>query len=436
MHELAKTLPRVYLALESAIQACRSHTLDYPVKSYRVLAADREPLIAFMVSALEGQGCRIIHRPVATVAPFRITFATAQGERLGVVAYAFLANNKKIRNRPLDEHRFQIKYGGDLSGLHQIWQDPYGIYVTLFLGINPELGFFVAADPVLHSPTRFSVSVEFKDAHVSQILGKQWYAWERDRRGGIQRPKRKRAQHVVGGEGEPLFEVLVGGTPENFLRLVRFEREALGEEPGERHYLAEHFNEAELLTAARQLVAPLPVISDARLHALAQEFALPEEKVLDLIAERRMLKMAVRGSVAEEHLLNTLHSVPGVQNCKRLVGEHGPDVALSYQGKRITLECKNSSRVRTAEGYEKIDLQRTRAAKSDPCSRYYKPTEFDLVAACIHAVTEKWQFKYAPTRDLDAHKTCKGRLSNNVKLDDRWTPDAATALQRAVVTRT
>jgi hypothetical protein len=371
-----------------------------------------------MVQALESQGCRIIFRPNPDTAPFRLTFETPQGERLGIVAYAFLANNKTIRNRPKDEHRFQIKYGGDLSGYHKVWQDPYGLYVTLLVGINPELGLFVAADPVLRNPTRFSVSVEFKDAQAEDILKSHWVAWERERR-----PGKKAAE-------EPLFEALVGGTADQFLRLIRFEREAWGEEPGERHYLAEHFGDTALVTASRELVTSAPVISAAHLHALATEFALPEKKVLDLISERRMLKMAVRGSVAEEHLVNTLRAVAGVEQCQRLEEDHGPDVTLSFRGRRLTVECKNSSRVRTKGGLEKIDLQRTRASKADPCSRYYKPSEFDLVAACLHAVTEKWEFKYASTRDLDSHGSCVGRLSNNVKLDQRWTSDASIALQK------
>jgi restriction-modification system family protein len=385
--------------------------------TYGVSPADREPLIRFMVDALKKQGCRVIHTPPPDTAPFRITFETPQGERMGIMAYAFLANNKEIKNRPNDEHRFQIKYGGDLSGLHEIWQDPYGLYVTLLLGINPEMGFFVAADPVLRNPTRFSLSVEFKDKQAKAILERKWFAWERERRPG---------------KDEPLFEALVGGTADEFLRLIRFEREALGEEPGERHYLAEHFVGTTLVTASRELLASPPAISAEHLHALAQEFSLPEKKVLDLISERRMLKMAVRGSVAEEHLVNALRGVPGVRDCNRLEADHGPDVALTFQGTRVTVECKNSSRVRTRDGCEKIDLQRTRAAKADPCSRYYKPSEFDLVAACIHAVTEKWEFKYAPSGDLDPHRTCVGRLSNNVKLDQRWTGDASAALLRAV----
>lgn len=388
--------------------------------TYGVSRSDREPLIRFMVEALESQGCRLIFTPAPDVAPFRMTFETPQGERIGVIAYAFLANNKAIKNRPADEHRFQIKYGGDLTGYHEIWQDPYGLYVTVLIGINPNLGFFVAADPVLRNPTRFSVSVEFKNKQAQDILKHRWIAWERERR-----PGKKAAE-------EPLFEALVGGASDQFLRLIRFEREAWGEEPGERHYLAEHFTDRALVTASRELVASPPVISAEHLHALAKEFALPEKKVLDLISERRMLKMAVRGSVAEEHLVNLLCDVPGVEKCRRLEEDHGPDVALAFKGKELRVECKNSSRVRTKEGFEKIDLQRTRASKADPCSRYYKPAEFNLVAACIHAVTEKWEFKYAITTELDPHGSCHGRLSNNVKLDHRWTEDPSIALKKAV----
>ena len=388
--------------------------------TYGVSPSDREPLINFMVEALEKQGCRIIYRPPPNLAPFRLTFETPQGERIGVVAYAFLANNKKILHRPPDEHRFQIKYGGDLSGLHEIWQDPYGLYVTLLLGINPQLGFFVAADPVLRSPTRFSVSVEFKESRVEDILDKKWTAWERERR-----PSKRAAD-------EPLFEALVGGTADQLLRLIRFEREAWGEEPGERHYLAEHFADTTLVTASEELLASPPIVSATHLHALAKEFDLSEMKVLDLISERRMLKMAVRGSVAEEHLVSTLAAIPGVTGCHRLEDDRGPDVALLFGGREITVECKNSSRIRTKDGFEKIDLQRTRASKADPCSRYYKPSEFDVVAACIHAVTERWEFKYALTADLDDHAACVGRLSNNVKLDRRWTTDASVILGRLV----
>jgi hypothetical protein len=166
-------------------------------RTYRVNRKHREPLIDFMREALRGQGCQILYSSPPTEAPFRITFETSEGERMGIVAYAFLANVKETKNRPPDEHRFQLKYGSKDGLLHELWQDPYGLYTTLLVGINTEHGFFVGYDPVLHSPTLFFISLEFKQHHADQILEHGWHVWERERK--------KR------GLGEPV-EVLVGGT--------------------------------------------------------------------------------------------------------------------------------------------------------------------------------------------------------------------------------
>jgi len=379
-------------------------TRDVP-RMYGVQARDREPLIAFMINALRAEGCRIIHEPDPNEAPFRITFETPTGERLGIIAYAFLATFTPTKNRPVDEHSFQVKYGSKDGEQHELWQDPYGLYVTLFLGINPEQGFFVAADPVLHNPTKFFIRVEFKQEHVDEILRTGWHPWERQRRSG---------------DGEPV-EVLVGGTADNFLRFIRFEREALGEDQGHRHLLAERVS---IEVPSSKVVVPSaipPVPGPTRLHQLAQEFELSENEVLDLIAGALRLKMAVRGWVAEEHLVRTLRTVDGVTDCVRLDEEGGPDVSLRYEGGRpLFIECKNVLRDRAANGDARIDFQKTRASKSDPCSRYYGAGDFDVVAACLHAVSERWQFEYARTAWLDAHRKCTDKLSNLVRVDQRW----------------
>src|SRR4051794_26453837 len=139
-----------------------------------------------MLDALKGEGCKLLYVPPANRAPFRITFETPAGERMGIVAYAFTANSKRTRNRPEDEHRFQMKYGsGSENGggrLHELWQDPYGLYTTLLVGIDIERGMFVGADPVLHNPTKLFISVEFKRAHATAIKADGWHTWERERR--------------------------------------------------------------------------------------------------------------------------------------------------------------------------------------------------------------------------------------------------------------
>lgn len=337
---------------------------------------------------------------------------------MGIIAYAFLANQKHTRNRPADEHRFQVKYGSKDGKLHELHQDPFGLYTTLFIGINPDLGIFVGADPEIHNPTKFFISLEFKHREVETILKNGWHFWERDTRGS---------------NGEPV-EVLVGGTSSNFLKFVRFERAALREDPGHRQALAEKIaaEPNSPLFSVHAVNHQTPAVASPAIHALATEFEMPESQVLDLIASARRLKMAVRGWVAEEKLVGALRIIPGVTECVRLDEEGGPDVTLRFESsKRLTIQCKNALRQTTADGTPRLDLQKTRASKGDPCSRYYKVEEFDVIAACLHSITSRWEFRYVTPENLDIHRVCAGRLANNVRVDHRWTDVASQVLRQA-----
>ena len=383
-----------------------------------MIASDREPLLRFILEALEGAGCRILHTSAPNRAPFRVTFETSMGERMGIVAYAFLANTKLTRHRPSDEHRFQIKYGTKDGELHEIWQDPFELYTTLFLGINPDLGLFVAADPILHSPTKLFISLEFKQAEVDQALSHGWHAWER-----VKRDPRHNDYPI---------EVLVGGIKSSFLRYVRFERAARGLDPGHRQLLAEKLGDERLVVPKLADEVSGAIAASPVTHALAEEFQLSHDEILDLIASAPRLKMAVRGWVAEVHLKEQLDQLPGVDECLRLEEEGGADLRVRYRGSRpLDIECKNVLRQRQADGAMRLDFQRTRASKADPCSRFYAPTDFDLVAACLHSCTELWEFRYALTDSLDPHRNCPGKLSNLVRIDDRWAQDAELALRQA-----
>lgn len=386
-------------------------------RNYRVSAGRKQPLVTFIREALELSGCRLLHEPDAAEAPYRFTFETPAGERLGIIVYAFFANSKRTKNRPADEHRFQVKYSSKTGGLHSLWQDPFLLYTTLFCGIDPERGIFVGADPVLHSPTRFFISIEYKDRHTAEILSRKWHSWERDNRSGSEAP----------------IEVLVGGTKESFLRYIRFEREALGEDPGHRQLIAESLIALPGLgpigmgTVDSSPATPTP----RRLHSLAEEFQLSETEVLNLIASARRLKMAVRGWVAEEHLARQLAQVDGVSACVRNDTEAAPDISLQFAGVPLAIECKNVLRERNAAGLARLDFQRTRGSKNDPCSRFYAPSDFDVLSACLHAVERRWTFSFIQPSRLAAHPKCLGKLANNVRIDEAWTSCAVDVLKMA-----
>ncbi|MBI2568567.1 MAG: hypothetical protein HYV63_16215 [Candidatus Schekmanbacteria bacterium] len=331
---------------------------------------------------------------------------------MGILAYAFFANSEPTLNRPPDEHRFQIKYGSKDGAFHEVWQDAFGLYTTLFFGINIRDGFFVGADPVLHNPTRLFISLEFKQSNVDSILSTGWTSWERVKRDRLR--------------NEYPTEVLVGGTKKSFLQFIRFERTALGLDPGHRQMLAEKLGlEARSAVEVTELGRAVP-------HALAAELELSHEELLDLIATAPRLKMAVRGWVAEVHLQRQLAAIPGVHDCVRLEKEGAADIRLRYCGSRpFDIECKNVLRQRLVDGTIRLDFQRTRSSKADPCSRFYAASDFAIVAACLHSCTEQWEFRYMLTGDLPQHPRCSGKLNHAVRLDDLWTADVDKVLSEA-----
>lgn len=213
------------------------------------------------------------------------------------------------------------------------------------------------------------------------------------------------------------------------LDLVRFERSAHGLAQGDRKLLAER---RELFSEAPSSGEPTAIAEMAAVHPLAGEFELSPDQIMELIAGARRLKMAVRGWVAEEKLREALAATPGVTECERLDEEGGPDLRLRWQGGRtLTVECKNVLRKRNAAGLARIDFQRTRASKSDPCSRYYKPDDFDVVAGCLHAVEERWEFRYVRPTQLQEHVRCLGRIGNNVQVGPLWSSDPGPVFEAA-----
>lgn len=388
---------------------------------YRASAASKAPLIDFMVRGLEQSDCRVLHVSPANQAPSVISFEGPDGARMGIIAYAFRATRTPTRNRPADERSFQIKYGDKRvfgpDNIHQLYQDPLGLFTTILVGIDPEEGFFVSADPEAHNPTRMFIRLEFKDEHAEAVRSKGWHAWERSK--------------LARGPLAPPVEVLVGGRQEHFLDLVRFERAAYGMAPGERQLLADRM---DMLPGVMRAPADAGALDPAELHPLLREFDMDADAVLELIANARRLKMAVRGWVAEEHLRATLAKVDDVSDCERLDIEGGADIRLRYRGgPPLSIECKNVLRVPAKRlNLPRIDFQRTRAAKGDPCSRYYAPSDFDIVAGCLHAITTNWEFRYVVPSSLDPHRSCDGKLASNVIIDERWSNDPRPAFEAAM----
>lgn len=377
------------------------------MKRYRV--ARRAGIVALIDRALRSSGVDVLRSADPQLAPFEFVIKTGEGHVVDLLCYAFTANEYRQAGRPPGEHRFQIKYGSDFDRYHEIFIDPARKVVTLMLGVHLERQLFVAVDPRMHSPTWFSSSVEFKSHDLEAAQIKKWHGWERERSDA--RRKQTRPEENL------QTETVIGFTPDQFLRYVQFEQAASGLDCGERLQLSDCIESGIAATSS----AP------SNRHHLELQLGVRADEILDIIAGAFRLAAAVRGGVAEHHLEKYLQTVPYVDNVRHINEDGQPDFEVEYRRKSFLIECKNVL-ARLQGTHPKVDFQKTRASKADPCSRYYKNTQFHVLAACLHPVTSRWEFRFTPTSILQAHPRCSTRLSPHVLVKEDWRNDLSLVL--------
>ena len=146
-------------------------------------------------------------------------------------------------------------------------------------------------------------------------------------------------------------------------------------------------------------------------HALEVKYGLTAQELLDAIDRRFRLKVALEGAVAEVHFERKLR-IGSQEGWLAKYEDHDVDGMHDF-----TVETLNGTSIRIEvktirnDPKQKVELQKTRAAKGDPTSRYYDRDHFDAVAVCIGRSTGDWsQFRYVLTRELPEHKKHPGKL--------------------------
>jgi hypothetical protein len=366
----------------------------------------------FLEDAIERSGGRVLSTSGADTAPLFLGVEDEAGQRLGICAYVFLANQRVTRNRPVDENRLQIRYGdvndaGWRAAGHPVGFDPLGVDVTLVVGAHIESDLIIGLDPLIYTPLPIGISIFFKDAEIDTAKQSGWHVWERDNISGVRRAS-PRTEFGV--------ETLVAFSPDRLLDYLRFERtaQALRLEPPLR-----------FRAAVDQSVPRLT----GGIHALEGEFSLSAEEILDIIRERPRLGMAVRGGVAERHLYSLLSADPAVRALRLGQQEGPPDLFVTTEtAGEVTVECKNASPTMYADGTPKVETQKTRASKGDPKSRYYEPAQFDVVAACMYGPWRRWEFRYKRSLRLVRDSKFPDRIAAIQRIDSTWSSTLLEAL--------
>jgi len=373
------------------------------------LSTDRVTLHEKLVAAVGQVRGRVLYASRPDRAPVYLGIETPSGERVGLLIYPFTANHVVTTNRPLDEHRLQVRYGGQKSWAertHTIGRDLAGIDTTLVVGVHINVDLFIGLAPSLYDPLPMGISVEFKKSHVDAALTSEhgWHVFERNNIGGT----RRGAPRARDG-----LETIVLFRPERLLDYVRLERTAtdLDLDPS--------------LRFAAAVSATVPSLPESNtvptVHDLEAQFDMTSAEILEVINQRNRLAVAVRGGVAEHHLGKQLAHQPGVARVESLDedGRHDFDVSMA-DGRLVEVECKNCSPQRYANGDMKVEVQKTRATQNDPAGRLYRPDQFDVVAACTYGPTGVWTFRYRRTSLLDRHQKFPDRLAPLHRVDDTW----------------
>ena len=366
-------------------------------------------------SAVERSGGRVVYSSGPNRGPLFLGIEDPDGRPIALCAYVFTATHQRIRNRPLDEHRLQIRYGDVNSDAwkaeaHPVGFDPLRSDITLVLGVHEKAELFIAVDPIAYDPLPMGISVFFKDAEVEAAQKSGWHVWERDNIAGVRRADTRT---------ELGLETLVAFRPEMLLKYIQFERTAqrLGLDPPLRFRAAQEAGAGE---------------SADELHALEQQFGLKAQEILDIIDERPRLGIAVKGGVAERHLENELAGDPYIARIKLGEVDGPPDfiVNLHERSDEVTIECKNASPQPYSDGTFKVETQKTRASKGDPKSRLYEPTQFDVVAACMYGPLKKWTFQYKRSALLARDTRFEDRIAAIQRIDGSWASTLQEALAR------
>ncbi len=379
----------------------------------------REDVHAFLAGAVAESGGVVLFASEASRAPVFLGVQGARDERVGLLVYPFRMTRNRTRNRPASEVRGQIRYGAEKDwhgSVHPVGRDLAGVDTTLVLGVHLEDRLFVGLDPVLYDPLPMGISFYARDDELAAAAEAGWRVWERENKPGSVRE----TPRADGG-----LETLVAFKPERLLDYVRFERRAadLG--------LDQPLRFAAARSAGREGGSARDRAASAvgGIHVLEREFELSSREILQLVATRNRLAVAVRGGVAEHHLERELRGDPAVGQVARLDEDGRPDFDVELvDGRRVLVECKNASPEPYADGDCKVEVQKTRASKGDPASRLYRTDQFDVVAACLYAPTGQWRFRYRATTALVPHPEYEGRLRAMQRIDSSWSPDLTGAL--------
>jgi len=117
------------------------------------------------------------------------------------------------------------------------------------------------------------------------------------------------------------------------------------------------------------------------------------------------LRSMLKGKLAELYAyryLKRLESQHVIEGVEWRDTDGKPDFQFNYKGKRYQMECKNlrDKTYKRPPSYM-VEIQRTRDSKQGLETRRYQVDHFDILAICLFNQTQKWEYMFIRSQDLE-----------------------------------
>lgn len=168
---------------------------------------------------------------------------------------------------------------------------------------------------------------------------------------------------------------------------------------------------------------------------LAADYQLTPEQILQVIARSPRCEQMVKGFVAEYHFelkLIELKEQGLIDDWEKIDQDGQPDYRVTIGGRTQTIEVKLFMTQAASNGRYKVDFQRTRNSPGDPLSRFYRRSDFDVLAGCTYNQNHRWDFVCIRTSDLPLDdkvgQDCLKKAVYYLDGDPGWTSDIIEVL--------